>query len=540
MEQEIRRIEHNGGGEQIQLVELAEKYNQVLAEFSEEVRIERIGIMENAFDEVTNMLKNTEGFVFDKMRESILRIKMARYFQRNSSIDINTLYDALIETPKFIDKEKGSLHRLFEIHEQKTLMKIAEMRKQRAEITGDEAFNPYEYIYNTSSEKYTLARLFNMPHLEEESTYMKHCVGTSDSYINKIKRGDIEILSFRASPKINNKTGKLEADEPLVTIEYNPKNGEILQMRKKNDLRIRVDDVFWNDLLEVLINLKYIYKAIGEERTLSKIKQNELLMIPVSNYHILTNKGEIHFRDFDPDRDPDLFLIKGGTVPLTSDISQQDAVKLIRIFEGKIFEPSIIARTPEEIGEDTRVYVGPLFKNIFHHKNIEYIYTGFPEGEIIVQSLKVDIGGQPLKDLERNMEKNGLKISNTASEMLGRIDFTKQLEGKETRTFCCIKVGHFGFDTLPNMLQLYEKAKEFGLEVCPPEVAPYIRLQYTDQPNGASLIGTRTIFANFNGEIVPHIFTLYRNESDVQLGSTFADPEFKWSFYRKFFFLLPK
>jgi hypothetical protein len=150
-----------------------------------------------------------------------LRMKLSRHFEDNGDavpINVSTFVDALIETPKFLQSDKGSVMKLFEIHEMKTLQRIAEIRKKRSEMTHEEGLNPYEALFETPSGKYYLSRLLNMPHLEQESGYMKHCVGTSDSYINKIKRGDVEIFSLRSTSD----------HKPNVTIEYDTKSGALL------------------------------------------------------------------------------------------------------------------------------------------------------------------------------------------------------------------------------------------------------------------------------------------------------------------------
>ena len=209
----------------------------------------------DAFQTTSNRLSSKEDFEFSDRQKAILKLKLARYFQNNETVDINTLFDAIIESPKFINTNKGSFHQLFEIHEQKTLQKIAEIRKQRAEIKGKEKNNPYEALFETESGNYYMARLFNMPHLQEESEYMKHCVGTSDSYVNKIKRGEVEILFFRNAPKINKNTQKLEGDTPIMTIEYNLKTKTIEQIKKYNDEYLDKNDLYFNDVVDALKQL---------------------------------------------------------------------------------------------------------------------------------------------------------------------------------------------------------------------------------------------------------------------------------------------
>ncbi|MFA7252859.1 MAG: hypothetical protein WC027_03310, partial [Candidatus Paceibacterota bacterium] len=46
-------------------------------------------------------------FVIDDKRKLILKLKLARYLQRHDSVDENTLADAIIESPKWLDKDKG-------------------------------------------------------------------------------------------------------------------------------------------------------------------------------------------------------------------------------------------------------------------------------------------------------------------------------------------------------------------------------------------------------------------------------------------------
>ena len=44
-----------------------------------------------------------------------------------------------------------------------------------------------------------------------------------------------------------------------------------------------------------------------------------------------------------------------------------------------------------------------------------------------------------------------------------------------------------GFPNGATLKEIYAKAKDLGLELCPAEVGPLLRLNYPDQPNGEYL-----------------------------------------------------
>lgn len=189
--------------EQKYLTRITQEYTATLATFHEKVREKKVALIDAALNDLSQRLRDNPAIDYGEKQQDILKLKLARHFKREDHINTALLYDAIVETPKFINNYNGSIHRLFDIHQQKQLMLIAERRKRRAEQTHDDAYKPYEALFTTSSQKYYMARLLNMPHLEEESDYIRHCVGNSDSYINKMKKGQIEILSFRNVPTFN-------------------------------------------------------------------------------------------------------------------------------------------------------------------------------------------------------------------------------------------------------------------------------------------------------------------------------------------------
>ncbi len=520
--------------EQKYLAKIQKDYEQTLKTFSEEKRPEKEKTINETYQALANRLQNTEGFEFGDRAQAILKLKLARYFQDHETVDQNILYDAIVETPKFLQSDKGSLFRLFEIHQQKTLQKIAENRKKRAEIYGDEQYNPYEALFTTKSGKYYVARLLNMPHLQEESDYMSHCVGTSDSYVNRMKKGEVEILSFRHIPKMDPNTHQLEIDKPIITIEYNLKTKTIEQIKKNGDEYLQPYDPFFDDVIDALKKLRLTETDTGELRNFRKIFESELGAISVSDFHVLTEKGEVNFRDYDPEGDE--FVLKIGTLPIDSETSKQDAVKIIRIVEGLTVEEDQIAQTQDELSEKTTIFFGQMAPYIFQkYPNLENIYTSFPEGRIRKSDL--EIGGRTKDELIAELKAKGIEIYDYAQDMLDSLEFTTQ-PNPEQIDLVRLKVRDLGFPNGATSDQIYAKAEEFGLELCPAEVGPHQRLKDQEQPLGDWYRIAMKQIADRDGRT--NVFNLAHNDDGLWLYYAWAEPVYEWCADRVFMFRLRK
>lgn len=519
--------------EQKYINELNLQYEQILASWAEDKRPQKEAVISQAFQSLSGRLQGQENVPFGDLQKAVLRLKLARHFQQVDGEDLNVLYDAILESPRFINTHKGSLHRILEVHQEKTLQKIAEMRKKRAEMGEAGVANPYENLFTTKSGDYYIARLLNMPHLEEESQYMNHCVGTSDSYVNRIKKGEIEILSFRRAPKVDPRTQKLEGDEPVLTLEYNLKTKVIEQMKKRDDGYLSPDDPFASDVIDALKRLRGTSTDTGEPRAFSRINSSELGNFQVKDYHLLTDKGEMHFRDFNPDED--IFVLKTGKIDLAPDISRQDAAKLLRIFEGLAIPPEEIARNPADIGRNTRVYVGHMEPGIFDRIqkfNIEHIYGAFPEGRIRLEDL--GIGGKNEQALEKEL-RDQVRVFGYAQDVLRSNDFTT-LKNPERIKLVRLTVRVLGFENGATTDEIYRRAEELGLELCPAEVGPHYRLKYQDQPIGEWLAIAMKPISDRGGD--PRVFHLARGEEGLWLRGRWADPRSRWNPEDEFVFRL--
>jgi len=516
--------------EQKYMAKLAKDYEQTLQTFSKENRPTKEQAIAEAYQTLSGRLQSTENFDFNERQQNILKLKLARHFQTTDSLDMSTLYDAIIETPKFLDSDKGKINHLFDIHEQKTLQKIAEIRKSRAEMTGDEAFNPYEALFETSSGKYYMARLLNMPHLKEESAYMDHCVGTSDSYINQIKRGDIEILSFRSKPQVDPDTHQLVGeDRPIMTIEYNLRANTIEQMKKANDAYLKPEDPYFTDAVEALKTLRQTETDLGKKRDFKKIAKSELENIKVKDYCVLTDQGEIPFQDFN--YDAGMFILKAGEMRVTPEMDKTDIAKIVRIVESIQVLPDQIALNQTEVTENTKLYIGPFSAQILQQfPKLENYYTSFPEGKISRGEFETTgkTGSQLAVELKNTKFDNAnINLYSGAEFMFNSSEFKVAKAGEKIPTVRLQVRALFTDENSHTYAEILVRANQLGLDFLPHETAADLILNEETQPKLGDWF--RVVSEPIAGQGgYPNVFSLERRADGLYLYSPWAGPTHEW------------
>lgn len=184
-----------------------------------------------------------------------------------------------------------------------------------------------------------------------------------------------------------------------------------------------------------------------------------------------------------------------------------------------IFEcqESQIAHNSKEITKNTKAYVGELGSGIFELANlynIEHIYTSFPEGRI--KHFETEIGGRDKEALKRELQKAGIKTSSYTNDMIASKNFTTS-ENPEKVKLVRLKVRDLGFKDGATTEEIYKRADELGLELCPAEVGPNLRLKYTNQPMSEWLFIAMEQISDRSGS--PHVFNLGRGEGGLWLNA---------------------
>jgi len=219
--------------------------------------------------------------------------------------------------------------------------------------------------------------------------------------------------------------------------------------------------------------------------------------------------------------------------------SQRNPEKdMLIIFEAT---PDQIAKNFQEINENTKAYVGPLQEGIFERiqrltPNLEHIYTSFPEGRIKRET--IEIGGKSEKELEQDLEKAKINVFPSARDMMRNKDFTVS-QNKEKTDLIPLKVRDlFPDNKVHATKEIYQRAQELGLELCPAEVGPNYRLQYQDQPlNEWLYIAMKQITARGGGQ---HVFELGHGVDGLRLLGRWAHPSSEWYPFYSFVFRLRK
>lgn len=199
-------------------------------------------------------------------------------------------------------------------------------------------------------------------------------------------------------------------------------------------------------------------------------------------------------------------------------------------------EPKQIAWNYEEVSENTKAYIGPLFPGIFTELgHLEHIYTSFPEGKIRHET--IESGGKSAKQLETELEKGGFQISDYAKFMMKSKEFSTQKKSEQIDLVGLKVKDLFGDNQNHTTDEIYKKAAEVGLELCRPEVAPHLRLQYKNQPLNEWFAVAMKQIPDSAG--IPSVFTLARRSGGVWLRGYWVKPGNHWNPDNELVFCLP-
>jgi len=130
----------------------------------------------------------------------------------------------------------------------------------------------------------------------------------------------------------------------------------------------------------------------------------------------------------------------------------------------------------------------------------------------------------------------GGRISGCANDLLGKDAFTVATEVTEVELVVA-SVPELGFKDGNKYFAICQRAKQLGLDLCPAEVGPQLRLQYTDQPKGERFRIAMEPITDSDGCL--HIFYVGRDGSELYLDGYHGHPDL-WFTNDRFVFIRRK
>lgn len=105
----------------------------------------------------------------------------------------------------------------------------------------------------------------------------------------------------------------------------------------------------------------------------------------------------------------------------------------------------------------------------------------FPDCPVVIRY--VELGGLTKGELIQKLQQNSIMMNEYGDKLLSDDRFTTS-ETIYTLKTVELTIRDLGFPEGATLPRIFKRSSELGLELCPLELAPYLRLEYLDQPEG--------------------------------------------------------
>jgi hypothetical protein len=115
---------------------------------------------------------------------------------------------------------------------------------------------------------------------------------------------------------------------------------------------------------------------------------------------------------------------------------------------------------------------------------------------------RITVGGhRSVSAVRAALDNARVRVGDTADEIMGRPAFQFN-QAKMELDLVVVSASELGLRNATPVADIYRRAAELGLELCPAEAAPLLRLQYLDQPVGEFLSVAMQPIATYAGDLV--------------------------------------
>ncbi len=163
--------------------------------------------------------------------------------------------------------------------------------------------------------------------------------------------------------------------------------------------------------------------------------------------------------------------------------------------------------------------------------------TADPPAWEVWQTIKIGTGVKSGKAFCSELEKKKFRIGDWASDILKQDAFTVATQ-EEDVDLVNLSVADLGFKKGARYDAICIRALELGLELCPAEVGPQLRLQYPDQPRDKWLVVAMDALRDSNGNL--RVFVVVHGSAGRWLHTCDGHPDSFFDGDLRFVFRLPR
>lgn len=156
----------------------------------------------------------------------------------------------------------------------------------------------------------------------------------------------------------------------------------------------------------------------------------------------------------------------------------------------------------------------------------------------IWKTVECGTGFKESKDILKLLEKKKFRIGASAGYRLGE-NRLAVATGKIELDLVLLDFKALGLKKGASYEQICARGKEFGLDLCPEEVGPQLRLQHTQQKKDEYIVLAMKPFTGFM-DIGTHVFRLSLDEHGLWLSTHDATPANDLNHMYSFIFVLPR
>jgi hypothetical protein len=153
--------------------------------------------------------------------------------------------------------------------------------------------------------------------------------------------------------------------------------------------------------------------------------------------------------------------------------------------------------------------------------------------------MTIKLGRQKsVEEIRQALKASGNNISDWANDILGKPAFTVS-ETEQDVELVNVSVEELGFKQSACYADICKRAFELGLDLCPAEVGPQLRLQYKDQPKGTYVVVAMNAITDSDGDLL--VFSVERcDDGDRYLDAGSGNVGNIWVASNRFVFLRRK